>query len=593
MKYISFIRNLSIFKTLKAEENEGSEIFFREIFEKSGDALLIIKNNIFIDCNIATLNMLKFKTKESFLNTHPSFLSPKLQPDGKNSFKKAEEMMKTCLEKGTHRFEWIHTKNSGANFLVEVLLTTINNEPNNEIIHCVWRDITQRKESEAKLLKLNTAINNSINEVYIFDSTSLNFSYSNKRAIQNLGYSYEDLKKMTPLDLKPKYNYKSFTKMLAPLKKGIINNLKFETTHQRKDKTLYPVEVNLSVFEDNNLQFLALIIDLTKQRKEEQIRLKEIEIVNNFLQESQSIANLGYYTYDFKTKYWKASKTILDIIGLKDRKGDLQSWIDIIHPEDRIILTTVLKKRKKGALAPFDITYRLIRPKDNKISWIRHKVKDLKLDSDKKTLPTFGIIQDVTNLIELKRSKQELEYIVTQRNQELSQEKIFSDTIINNIPGIFSLTDLDGKYIRWNKNHEKITGYSRKEYEQLTILDFFSSSSLSKIKKHFKQLKINNKVDFESNIKTKEGKEIPFFLSVLKIAIKDKVFIAASGIDISKHKETEAKFIKQTKELAVFNEIMIDREMRIIEMKEEINKLSKQFKQDPPYPTVWDKEEEF
>lgn len=145
-----------ITKNKKAEEEiEKSERKFRDLFEKSNDAILIIKNGIFIDCNQATVTLLGYNTKENFLNSHPSKLSPKSQPDGKNSNEKAEEMMKIALAKGSHRFEWMHTKRDGIIFPVEVLLTAISNEPNNNTIHCVWRDITKRKKAEEELQKQN------------------------------------------------------------------------------------------------------------------------------------------------------------------------------------------------------------------------------------------------------------------------------------------------------------------------------------------------------------------------------------------------------------------------------------------------------
>lgn len=140
---------------IATDEIEKSERKFRELFEKSGDAILIIKNGVFTECNKATLDMLGYKNYEDVLNLPPSKLSPEFQPDGKTSLKKAEEMMKASFKNGTHRFEWRHTKSSGETFPVEVLLTTIENEPNNQVIHCVWRDITNRKQAEKQLQKQN------------------------------------------------------------------------------------------------------------------------------------------------------------------------------------------------------------------------------------------------------------------------------------------------------------------------------------------------------------------------------------------------------------------------------------------------------
>lgn len=154
------------------EEIEKSEKKFRDLFEKSGDAILIIKNGVFVECNQATLDMLGYKVFEDVLNLPPAKLSPEFQPDGLNSQEKAEALIKIALEKGTHRFEWWHTKSNGEIFPVEVLLTTIENEPNNKVIHCVWRNIAHRKEAEQQLQKQNEEYR-LLTEDYLIQNSSL------------------------------------------------------------------------------------------------------------------------------------------------------------------------------------------------------------------------------------------------------------------------------------------------------------------------------------------------------------------------------------------------------------------------------------
>jgi PAS domain S-box-containing protein len=135
------------------KELQESEKKYRDLFEKSGDAILIINNGKFIDCNQATVNMLGYNNKNELLKTHPSQLSPEYQPEGKPSLEKADEMMRIALEKGSYRFEWNHKKANGEVFPVEVLLTAINTDNENEILYTVWRDITERKKSELQLAK--------------------------------------------------------------------------------------------------------------------------------------------------------------------------------------------------------------------------------------------------------------------------------------------------------------------------------------------------------------------------------------------------------------------------------------------------------
>ncbi len=129
-----------------------SERKFRELFEKSGDSILILENRKFVDCNSATIKLLGYYSKEEFLNTHPSKISPLYQPDGRLSYEKAEEMMDAAIEKRTHRFEWDHLNSNGEIVPVEVLLTAISNEKGKEIIHTVWRDITGQKIAQKKIV---------------------------------------------------------------------------------------------------------------------------------------------------------------------------------------------------------------------------------------------------------------------------------------------------------------------------------------------------------------------------------------------------------------------------------------------------------
>ena len=56
---------------------------------------------------------------------------------------------------------------------------------------------------------------------------------------------------------------------------------------------------------------------------------------------------------------------------------------------------------------------------------------------------------------------------------QLQKEKNLSDSIINSMPGIFYLFDHTGKFLRWNKRLETVSGYSREEIAMMSPLDFF------------------------------------------------------------------------------------------------------------------------
>ncbi len=57
--------------------------------------------------------------------------------------------------------------------------------------------------------------------------------------------------------------------------------------------------------------------------------------------------------------------------------------------------------------------------------------------------------------------------------------------------------------------------------------------------------------------------------------------------DITDRKLAQDEIQRKTAELKAFNEAMVDREERMIELKEEINRLSKKCGVESPYPPVW------
>ncbi len=134
---------------------------YHDFFERSPDAILIIEGESFVDCNEATARMLRFENREDLirrfhaegedrLEAHPAQFSPPRQPDGQDSFQKANEMIRLAFERGSHTFEWDHLRADGEIFPVEVQLLAIN-RGELRLLQVVWREIGARKKLEAEL----------------------------------------------------------------------------------------------------------------------------------------------------------------------------------------------------------------------------------------------------------------------------------------------------------------------------------------------------------------------------------------------------------------------------------------------------------
>jgi len=91
---------------LKAEGKlQIKEMLYQTIFESANDAIFIMKEDKFIECNHKTLEIFGC-TSEQIINHTPYAFSPLHQPEGRLSEEKALEYINEALNGNPQRFEW-------------------------------------------------------------------------------------------------------------------------------------------------------------------------------------------------------------------------------------------------------------------------------------------------------------------------------------------------------------------------------------------------------------------------------------------------------------------------------------------------------
>ncbi|MGA9575757.1 MAG: PAS domain S-box protein, partial [Lysobacterales bacterium] len=150
--------------------------------------------------------------------------------------------------------------------------TVLEKETVQLIANEIWR-IIQRRRLESRSARFSRILENSLNEILIFDSRTLRFIDVNMMAKFNLGYSIEELRDMTPVEIQPQFSMRSFSRTIEPLRTGEQPELIFTTVHRRKDQTMYPVEIHLQYMDENPPVFVAFARDIDDRlRMESELR---------------------------------------------------------------------------------------------------------------------------------------------------------------------------------------------------------------------------------------------------------------------------------------------------------------------------------
>lgn len=153
------LRNRKLQIVVEEERNK-----FKNIFEKSSDGMMIVKHNLFIDCNTAAVEILGLNSKEEALRLDPLDISPMYQEEGISSKDKYIEIFAIAQQESFYDFEWIYERKDKKKVWIDVSITLLPSKKNPNIFFVVFRDITHKKELQQKILNLNSSLEKRIKE---------------------------------------------------------------------------------------------------------------------------------------------------------------------------------------------------------------------------------------------------------------------------------------------------------------------------------------------------------------------------------------------------------------------------------------------
>jgi PAS domain S-box-containing protein len=158
-------------------------------------------------------------------------------------------------------------------------------------------------------------------------------------------------------------------------------------------------------------------------------------------------------------------------------------------------------------------------------------------DENGRAIGYQGIIRDITR----RKHAEEV----------LRKEKEFSDAVIGSMPGLFYLFDRAGRFIRWNRNLERVTGYSSREVLALRPLDFFEGEDRHLIQEAIQRVFEQGQSTAEADLVAKDGTRTPYFFSGTLIQLDGNPCVVGTAIDVVERRRLEQQLRQSQKMEAV------------------------------------------
>ncbi|HQT91657.1 MAG TPA: PAS domain S-box protein, partial [Candidatus Kryptobacter bacterium] len=165
--------------------------------------------------------------------------------------------------------ELLNRRKDGTQFPIHLSSSVVRNE-RGEVIAMVGvaRDISERRQAEEELRLFRQLVDHTNDALEVIDPESGRFLDVNQKACADLGYTRDELLRMTVFDIDPALDREKFSGAGATSGESIPPVI--ETLHRRKDGSTFSVEVSISAVKLERLYFVAIARDITERKALEQ-----------------------------------------------------------------------------------------------------------------------------------------------------------------------------------------------------------------------------------------------------------------------------------------------------------------------------------
>jgi len=179
----------------------------------------------------------------------------------------------------------------GTEFPVEISLSPLPSDEGLRVV-AVVRDVSERLLAEAADREVREALDATRDAVLVLDADTLQFTYANQGATEQVGYRVDELLEMTMLHIAPEFTERQLRQLLDPLARGEQDSLTFTTVHRHRDGTDIPVEILMQAIRGDDgvpTRYVKIVRDV-RERIETEERLRTAEQHLRVVEDRERIA---------------------------------------------------------------------------------------------------------------------------------------------------------------------------------------------------------------------------------------------------------------------------------------------------------------
>ncbi len=128
-----------------------------------------------------------------------------------------------------------------------------------------------------------------------------------------------------------------------------------------------------------------------------------------------------------------------------------------------------------------------------------------------------------------------------------------SQAVIDSLPGIFYMLSESGRFLRWNKNMERVAACTPEELAEASPLSFFRGADRIAITDAIRRVHEDGRAELEAEMVGRDGRRMPHYFSARRIAIEGHPCLIGTGLDITALKRAEAALAAKTRALEISN----------------------------------------